>query len=140
MWPDRVSNPGPLTYELGALPTTLRGPATLLQTKQGPEQSFRICAIPSGQMLSQYEEQSKLVHFKGEQHHHFYLSPLVKVGWLVVLGLTALSDSISVYIGPSPREREKENRNDRREKTISKQPPTRTYCNRSRPVPYSNPN
>ena len=26
-------------------------------------------------------------------------------GWLVVLGLTALWDSISVYIGPSPRER-----------------------------------
>ena len=32
--------------------------------------------------------------------------------WLVVLGLTALGDSISVYIGPSPREREKEMRND----------------------------
>ena len=27
MWPDRVSNPGPLTYELGALPTALRSPA-----------------------------------------------------------------------------------------------------------------
>ena len=24
---DRVSNPGPLTYESGALPTELRGPA-----------------------------------------------------------------------------------------------------------------
>ena len=29
MWPDRVSNPGPLTYESGALPTALRGPASL---------------------------------------------------------------------------------------------------------------
>ena len=28
MWPDRVSNPGPLTNESGALPTALRGPAT----------------------------------------------------------------------------------------------------------------
>ena len=28
MWPDRVSNPGPLAYESGALPTALRGPAT----------------------------------------------------------------------------------------------------------------
>ena len=28
-----------------------------------------------------------------------------RLGWLVVLGLTALSDSISVYIGPSPKER-----------------------------------
>ena len=25
MWPDRVSNPGPLTYESGAPPTALRG-------------------------------------------------------------------------------------------------------------------
>ena len=29
MWPDRVSNPGPLTYESGALSTALRGPAYL---------------------------------------------------------------------------------------------------------------
>ena len=28
MLPDRVSNPGPLTYESGALPIVLRGPAT----------------------------------------------------------------------------------------------------------------
>ena len=27
MWPDRVSIPGLLTYESGALPTALRGPA-----------------------------------------------------------------------------------------------------------------
>ena len=27
MSPDRVSNPGPLTYESGALPIALRGPA-----------------------------------------------------------------------------------------------------------------
>ena len=27
MWPDWVSNPGPLTYESGVLPTALRGPA-----------------------------------------------------------------------------------------------------------------
>ena len=27
MLPDRVSNPGPLTYESGALPTALCGPA-----------------------------------------------------------------------------------------------------------------
>ena len=28
MWPDRVSNPGHLTYESGAPPTKLRGPAS----------------------------------------------------------------------------------------------------------------
>ena len=27
MWPNRASNPGPLTYESGALPTALRSPA-----------------------------------------------------------------------------------------------------------------
>ena len=30
MLPDRVSNPGPLTYESGALPIALRGPAVPL--------------------------------------------------------------------------------------------------------------
>ena len=39
----------------------------------------------------------------------------ISTGWLVVLDLTTLLDNISVYIGPSPKEREKENRNDRRE-------------------------
>ena len=43
-------------------------------------------------------------------------------GWLVVLGLTALWDSISVYIGPPPKEREKEKRNDRREKKCPNHP------------------
>ena len=31
MLPDRVSNPGPLTYESGALPIALHGPAGLSQ-------------------------------------------------------------------------------------------------------------
>ena len=30
MWPDRVSNPGPLTHESGALSTALRGLAKKL--------------------------------------------------------------------------------------------------------------
>ena len=29
MLPDRVSNPGPLTYESGALPIALRGPVRI---------------------------------------------------------------------------------------------------------------
>ena len=32
MWPDRISNPGPLTYESGALPNALRGPAASSET------------------------------------------------------------------------------------------------------------
>ena len=42
------------------------------------------------------------------QHFLFGRNILHLDGWLVVLGLTALWDSISVYIGPSPKEREKE--------------------------------
>ena len=32
MWPDRVSNPGPLTYESGALLTALRDTAYIICT------------------------------------------------------------------------------------------------------------
>ena len=65
----------------------------------------------------------------------FVYMPRTKNGWLVVLGLTALEDSISEYIGPSLREREKEERNDRREKNVQTTP-TRMYCKHSRPLPY----
>ena len=37
MWPDRVSNPGPLTCESGTLPTALRGPATFSESKSNAE-------------------------------------------------------------------------------------------------------
>ena len=45
MLPDQVSNPGPLTYESGALPIALRGPANVLRNSvkshlnMNPEQS-----------------------------------------------------------------------------------------------------
>ena len=35
MWPDQVSNPGPLTYESGALPNALRGPAQVQSNFNG---------------------------------------------------------------------------------------------------------
>ena len=39
MLPDRVSNPGPLTYESGALPIALRGPA---RTDMNKTKSLRL--------------------------------------------------------------------------------------------------
>ena len=39
MLPDRVSNPGPLTYESGALPIALRGPA---RPKQMPHLNLHV--------------------------------------------------------------------------------------------------
>ena len=59
---------------------------------------------------------SRFVILKMSLHEHYL------VGWLF-LGLTVFWDSISVYIGPSPKEREKEKRKDRGEKKMSKQPP-----------------
>ena len=41
MWPDRVSDPGPLTYESGALPTALCGLATCFLTiLKGPKKKM----------------------------------------------------------------------------------------------------
>ena len=44
MLPDRVSNSGPLTYESGALPIALRGPALRLiivsSVYEGPSKTF----------------------------------------------------------------------------------------------------
>ena len=51
MLPDWVSNPGPLTYESGALPIALRGPATASwQIKTGSLGHFleKPCVHPGG--------------------------------------------------------------------------------------------
>ena len=42
MLPDRVSNPGPLTYESGALPIALRGPAPVFRTLFGGLKMLKI--------------------------------------------------------------------------------------------------
>ena len=46
MLPDRVSNPGPLTCESGALPIALRGPAMMLyictKFQENISQGFRV--------------------------------------------------------------------------------------------------
>ena len=47
MLPDRVSNPGPLTYESGALPIALRGPAprdTAKSLKVPPAVPLLLCS------------------------------------------------------------------------------------------------
>ena len=45
MLPDRVSNPGPLTYESGALPIALRGPAVISRLNKTQRfQNIRCCS------------------------------------------------------------------------------------------------
>ena len=47
MLPDRVSNPGPLTYESGALPIALRGPALkIMNFPFGTNGKFIILGVP----------------------------------------------------------------------------------------------
>ena len=43
MLPDRVSNPGPLTYESGALPIALRGPALHIRQTYCLKTLFQVC-------------------------------------------------------------------------------------------------
>ena len=45
MWPDQVLNPGPLTYESGALPTVLRTPAVWLRQSHLREETFNPIAL-----------------------------------------------------------------------------------------------
>ena len=47
MLPDRVSNPGPLTYESGVLPIALRGPAfmSMFLIRRGNRDTFPYFSI-----------------------------------------------------------------------------------------------
>ena len=60
MLPDRVSNPGPLTYESGALPTALRGPAP----KEKSEHSLQCLPIHLSLLDSFCIEKRKCCIFK----------------------------------------------------------------------------
>ena len=61
MWRDRVSNPGPLTYESGALLTALRGPATVSRASdskaRGPVFNYQSGSILLFPLLLIQEEQ-----------------------------------------------------------------------------------
>ena len=52
MWPDRVSNPGPPTYESGALPIALRGPALDLRTSGESTLQFHRMRVPDLEIRS----------------------------------------------------------------------------------------
>ena len=45
MLPDRVSNPGPLVYESGALPIALRGPAPIIRTSSDGSGKFTTLVV-----------------------------------------------------------------------------------------------
>ena len=60
MWPDRVSNPGPPTYESGALPIALRGPAVMgYAASREVQPSSAVCIITTSvkdRVLRKFED------------------------------------------------------------------------------------
>ena len=70
MLPDRVSNPGPLTYESGALPTALRGPASL-----GINKGF-VCREETG--VTKLFPFAKIAKKYGCTHIHLYFFLFLK--------------------------------------------------------------
>ena len=64
------------------------------------------------------------------------MSLVHSVGWLVVLGLKALCDSISSISGRLPKRGRKRKERIDESKNIQTTP-SRTYCEHSRPLPYS---
>ena len=63
MLPDRVSNPGPLTCESGALPIALRGPAIDLS-----DTGFKICPQMTKQLVNTTLNLLELFSLKIEFH------------------------------------------------------------------------
>ena len=59
MLPDRVSNPGPLTYESGVLPIALRGPAFFDVDSPLFQCFFKSC-VPAGARSSSRKSRQNL--------------------------------------------------------------------------------
>ena len=80
MWPDRVSNPGPLTYESGALPTALRGPA--IGQVNNYSSRFIVCQLSTPDKPSYRSVTQKLFGI-----HHFAVIALRTNAVLFVMSL-----------------------------------------------------
>ena len=75
MLPDRVSNPGPLTYESGALPIALRGPALSILIKNLSGRFFPFQAMDQLKRLTggEYLAFSNSVYVQTILHVHILL-------------------------------------------------------------------
>ena len=59
MWPDRVSNPEPLTYEFGALPIVLGGPANSVRKEVAPIEANSVGRRDSIRKVSSQNETNR---------------------------------------------------------------------------------
>ena len=110
MWPDRVSNPGPLTCESGALPIALRGPAHLSMRQL----CIRNRCIPVSILLlyiREYYSKNKMLHLteiesqcRNEYNGQETISDCqrlntVELPWLVYHGYF---EPVLVFLGKNP--------------------------------------
>ena len=65
MLPDRVSNPGPLTYESGALPIALRGPTLYRMRMLG------YCNVYQWTILKRTSPEVKCLHLTSSKHEMY---------------------------------------------------------------------
>ena len=83
MWPDRVSNQGPLTYESGILPTALRGSAHTLVNKP-LEYPFCVLNFAFCFLLKRNVLGGNLVRFKYNKYER-YKSLIASIYFLYTL-------------------------------------------------------
>ena len=95
MWPDWVSNPGPLTYESGALPTALQGPAIL--RSYYTIKIILMCKIPNYPknylLLCMYQKAFKIFNFEHRTTSIFLAtrsSFVVGIGYGLTVRVTVL--------------------------------------------------
>ena len=81
MWPDRVSNPGPLTYESGALPTALRGPA-LNETNLSAWYDFK--SKPGKKNNSFHQSTLQISENNTNVTQNSYRDPGVLLIWIII--------------------------------------------------------
>ena len=113
--PDRVSNPGPLTYESGALPIALRGPASVcmwvidLHSRVSELNQILTKEVVRRKIQAVVGEYAELMTLVKKRKLRFSKENSAVHSWLVgCFELNGPWDSIAAYIGPSLREREKE--------------------------------
>ena len=138
MLPDRVSNPGPLTYESGALPIALRGPATgesvIPLSGLRPGELKGIKKLRLGDLLVEYTNKAHIECLLSlKQFHHLKVTVSLhgslntckgvvrcpdSQGWLVVLCFAPVFQSISGRLLERGRKRRKRGRKRRKDRVL----------------------
>ena len=77
MWPERGSNPGPLTYESGALPTALRGPAYIVEVQIIWDLKLNVSTSKGNRSFIETNQPSSAISTKANSFHDFFIASLI---------------------------------------------------------------